>query len=210
MKKNGFYVLLIILMFGFIGCGGDDDPKIYTVTIGELTNANGSTITASPKSGVEGTEIILTIIENNNYLLKTGTLKYGEFSIDENILKFNLPAKNVIITAEFQHLIIGSWLYEYSISGFSYSTIITFFENGIWVWGDAYDGYGYSYKGTWNFQEPNVINLIGTHSISNNVLNPGDINQELDVLTYFSCEILSKTLIEIDWGGHKEIFIFNE
>ena len=41
MKKNVFFGLLgLMVLFWFIGCGGDDDPKIYNVTIGTLTNGS--------------------------------------------------------------------------------------------------------------------------------------------------------------------------
>jgi hypothetical protein len=39
-----------------------------------LTNG---TITASPTSGIEGTEIVLTVTPVGIYRLKAGTLKYG-------------------------------------------------------------------------------------------------------------------------------------
>jgi hypothetical protein len=94
----------VIFALIFIGCdnGNNSEAKMYTVTIGTLTNANGSTITANPTIDVEGTEITLTITPSNNYQLKTGTLKYGTTTIDEVTKKFNLPAENVTITAEFE------------------------------------------------------------------------------------------------------------
>jgi len=114
MKKGFLGMLALTLIFGMavIGCGGDEngtgdgnDGETYSVTIGTLTNANGCTITANPKSGKEGTEITLTIKEINGYSLKSGTLKYGTANINGTTRKFNLPAKNVSITAEFELII---------------------------------------------------------------------------------------------------------
>jgi hypothetical protein len=75
---------------------------MYTVTIGTLTNANGSIITANPASGMEGTEITLTVSPVIHYRLKAGTLKYDTTAINETTLKFYLPAKNVTVSAEFE------------------------------------------------------------------------------------------------------------
>jgi hypothetical protein len=92
---------IIVLTFSFIACpgtGSEDQIKEYTVTIGGLTNG---TITANPTSGIEGTEIVLTVTPSNGYCLKNGTLKYGTNLIDEATKKFNLPAENTIVMAEF-------------------------------------------------------------------------------------------------------------
>lgn len=116
MKKIAFFALtVIVLAFGFVGCdnGNGDEPKTYTVTIGTLTDANGSTITASPTSGAAGTEITLTVTENAKRMLKSGTLKYGTTAIDETSKKFILPAEDVVITATFEPAITLSgkiWL----------------------------------------------------------------------------------------------------
>lgn len=115
MKKSVVLgLLVIILAFCVIGCGndgnGDDTDDIYTVTIGTLTNG---TITASPTSGTVGTEISLTVTPDNGYQLKAGTLKYGTTAIDEATKKFNLPAENVTVTAEFESnaaFIVGIWI----------------------------------------------------------------------------------------------------
>jgi len=108
MRKNGFLGLFgFLLVIGIIGCGGEDnDLEIYTVTIGNLTNG---IITANPTSGIAGTEITLTINPLDWYKLKHGTLKYGLNNIDEDTLKFNLPSNNIIVTAEFESLLIGTW-----------------------------------------------------------------------------------------------------
>jgi hypothetical protein len=76
-----------------------DSGNTYTVSIGSLTNGE---ITADPASGTEGTEITLTVMPESGYQLKSGTLKYGSTSIDEAAKKFNLPASDVTITAEFE------------------------------------------------------------------------------------------------------------
>jgi hypothetical protein len=105
--NNRFLLLCIfVLGFSFIGCPGTDlgpETKTYTVIIGSLTNG---TITANPTSGTEGTEIVLTITPNNGYQLKAGTLKYGTTTIDEAAKKFNLPAQDVTVTAQFEEISI--------------------------------------------------------------------------------------------------------
>jgi hypothetical protein len=105
MKKvrTKIFLALLMVIFGFIGCDSDNGTKSYTVTIGTLVNANGSTITANPTSGTEGTEITLTIIPNGDYQLKAGTLKFGTTSINETTKKFTLPASDVVVTAEFEN-----------------------------------------------------------------------------------------------------------
>ena len=103
MKKPVFFEFLIILLaFGLVSCdngSNGDIEKTYTVTIGTLTNGS---ITANPTSGVEGTEITLTVHPDNLYRLKSGSLKHGTTTINETFLKFNLPAFNVTVTAEFE------------------------------------------------------------------------------------------------------------
>jgi hypothetical protein len=95
-----FVGFVIVLAFSFISCPGTGtETKTYTVTIGTLTNGN---IVAVPTSGVEGTEIILTITPSNGYRLKADTLKYGTTAIDQTSKKFNLPAENVTVTAIFE------------------------------------------------------------------------------------------------------------
>jgi len=106
MKKNGLFGLMVILLLiNFIGCG-EDDPEIFTVTIGTLANGQ---ITANPTSGIAGTEITLTVNPNNLYQLKNGTLKYGLIVINETSKKFILPAENVTVTADFETLFEGTW-----------------------------------------------------------------------------------------------------
>ena len=160
MKKNGIFGLLVILLvLGFIGCGGENDPEIFTVTIGTLINANGSTIIASPTSGVEGTEIILTINEDNTYRLKSGTLKYGEIAINETTLKFNLPSNNIIVTAEFESFFIGSWKYDEE-----HIEIFSFIKDGIFTLEQKRnDVVCYVGKGTWLPKDNFTIILTLTH-----------------------------------------------
>jgi hypothetical protein len=116
----------ISLLFGLmvIGCDNGNGTKTYNVTIGTLTHANGSTISASPTSGTEGTEITLTVNVVNNYQLKAGTLKYNGTAVNETTKKFNLPASDVTITAEFESIsenhFIGTW--EYSVNNEVVST----------------------------------------------------------------------------------------
>jgi len=100
MKKSVFLGLLVmVLTFGLIGCDTGGGTTTYTVSIGTLTNGS---ISANPTRGVEGTEIILTIIPDNGYRLKSNTLRFGTTAINEEILKFYLPAENVTVTAEFE------------------------------------------------------------------------------------------------------------
>jgi len=120
MKKKVIWSIIgILIVLGFINCDEDNNSKVYTVNIGTFTNGS---ITANPTSGIEGTEITLTIDPNNLYRLKKGSLKYGTTTINETTLKFNLPSSNITITAEFEMMIIGSWLtqnYDYGIITFN-------------------------------------------------------------------------------------------
>jgi len=203
MKKNVFLGLLLILtVFSFFSCGGDDEPEIYTVTIGTLTNANGSTITANPTSGVEGTEITLTVYEDNTYRLKYGTLKNGETAINETTLKFNLPAENVIITAEFQSLLIGSWQND------EYPEIITFYENGIYS--ESLNTGGYFAKGTWTPQNGDTVNINRTHFAPLvHVAEIDDFNETHNTSFNNICVVLSNNKIKIIFeGNYEETFKF--
>ncbi|MCL2410627.1 MAG: hypothetical protein FWC97_03190 [Treponema sp.] len=106
MKKTVFLGLLVILLaFGFIGCDNGNGTTTYTVSIGTLTNGS---ISANPIRGVEGTEITLTIVPDSGYRLKSNTLRFGTTAINEETLKFNLPAENVIVTAEFELIQISN------------------------------------------------------------------------------------------------------
>jgi len=121
MKKNvflGLFVILLAFCLTVVGCDNgstnrnrnenvDDNTQVYTVTIGTLTNGS---ITANPTSGVVGTEITLTVISDSGYVLKNGSLKYETTPINEITLKFNLPAKNVIVNAEFVTMFEGTWI----------------------------------------------------------------------------------------------------
>jgi hypothetical protein len=133
MKNNKFFKagVLAVLALGmtFLGCdpGNGTGDKIYTVTIGTLTNANESTITADPSSGTEGTEITLTVTSANGYHLKEGSLKYGTTPINETTKKFNLPASDVTVTATFELDVVydtttlaGTWLLDQEGKGPKY------------------------------------------------------------------------------------------
>jgi hypothetical protein len=96
--------IALVIGFVFLGCntgnGPETTPTTYTVNIGSLTNGS---ITANPTSGTEGTEITLTVTPvSSSYKLKAGTLKYGTTLINETTKKFNLPASDVTVTAEFE------------------------------------------------------------------------------------------------------------
>ena len=109
-KQFTFMAIIAIvgISMGFVACGNGDnnEPQTYTVTIGALENGS---ISANPTSGIEGTEITLTVNPDNLYKLKAHTLKYYTTPINETTMKFTLPASNVIVTAEFESLFIGSW-----------------------------------------------------------------------------------------------------
>jgi len=201
-KKCILGLMVILLVFCIFGCDGDEYPEIYTVTIGTLTNANGSTITASPTSGVEGTEITLTINEDNTYRLKSGTLKYGETVINETTLKFILPAENVNITAEFKSLLIGVWELENSQN-------YIFLENGIYY--VFLHGTGkYHVKGIWNPQNDDTVIIKDTHFNPNGFINLEDFSntdEQEDKAEYeYICKILSNTSIKMLWQSSKNDF----
>jgi hypothetical protein len=106
MNKKLPLVFIVSFLFGFIflgcpGTGPDDETKTFTVTIGTLTNG---TISANPTNGVAGTEITLTVSPEGTYQLKAGTLRYGTTAINETTKKFNLPAENVTVMAEFEKI----------------------------------------------------------------------------------------------------------
>jgi hypothetical protein len=144
-------VAIIAFGFAFVGCddGNGKGDKTYTVTIGTLKNG---IITANPTSGTEGTEITLMVNPDNGYRLKAGTLKYGTTAIDETILKFNLSAENVTVTAEFESKFIGTWYGE--------DVILTFSEGEVII--QSLDE-KYNYKGTWTIEDPNKLILTITH-----------------------------------------------
>jgi hypothetical protein len=76
-------------------------PGQYSVTINNLTHGN---IIPIPTFGPAETEITLTVTPEAGYRLKAGSLKYipGDVSINEETLKFSLPAFNVTVIAEFE------------------------------------------------------------------------------------------------------------
>ena len=201
MKENVFLGLLVILLvLVFFSCGNENnDPEIYTVTIGTLKNANGSTITASPSSGVEGTEITLTINEDNTYRLRSGTLKYGETAINETNLKFNLPAENVIITAEFKSFFIGSWICnDYDVDG----ETLSFYENGIFAVSNSNNKY--YFRGTWVPNGNETINTTITHVNYNGWSNIDEFTQsdENNSMVGSIIEVKINTDITIKTGNY--------
>jgi len=200
MKKNEFLgKLVILLVFGFIGCGNENnDPEIYTVTIGTLKNANGSTITASPASGVEGTEITLTIIGEKTYRLKNGTLKYEEIVINENTLKFNLPNKNVIITAEFQSLLIGEWYLVMEDKIYNDPRYV-FFENGIYARKSLTNNGYYFEKGMWLPRNNNIVDINRTHWKNGYVSSLNDFTEDDENPYQSYIYVLSDTTFKFDW-----------
>jgi hypothetical protein len=99
--------------------------------------------------------------------------------------------------------LIGTW--EYSEA--NYHSIITFFDDNTWLW--TSDGSLESkFKGTWSHQGLNTAVLIETHEGSTIMVEIEESNRRS-----FTCEILTSTSIEIDWGGgnnNKIIYTFVE
>jgi len=148
MKKITVIAIVVICVL-FAGCNNGNTAQIFDVTIGSL--ANGS-IMANPISGIEGTEITLTVNPDAMYRLEAGTLKYNSTFINETTFKFNLPAANVTVTAEFESKFIGSWNSEnlnYTFHG------NTFIER---------TNEKYTQKGTWKKESPNKLILTYTHN----------------------------------------------
>jgi hypothetical protein len=210
-KQSTFIGMMAIIALGsgFVGCddgnGNDDNGKTYTVTIGTLTNNGGSTIVAEPSSGKEGTEISLTVTETYSYRLKAGTLKYGTTAINEVTGKFNLPAENVIITAEFVSSLFGTWE-----NNDTSKDVITFFENNIWAWGSSLytiePFMRYMWKGSWTPQTNGIV-LSETHVRNDNAyVSVDEITDEISEPKNFTCKFLPDRTIEIDWGTLKETF----
>jgi hypothetical protein len=165
-------------------------PQVFTVTIGTFTNGS---ITANPTSGVEGTEITLTVNPDNLYRLKAGTLKYGSTAINETILKFNLPASNVTVVAEFESSFIGYW--KFMATEDSYMAY-NFLEGGIG--GYETTGNGYSLKGTWVHQGNNELVFTITHNASPGLPTLNDFVQEHETNTFEDriFELISDTTIK--------------
>jgi len=182
-KKCILGLMVILLVFCITGCDGDDNPEIYTVTIGILTNGS---ITANPTSGIEGTEITLTLNPENLYKIKTGTLKYGEILINETTLKFILPAENVTVTAEFHSFFIGNWTYDGDDIWTLYDNIYTY----------QYPIGSFIEKGIWHTENPNIFIYTPTHG---NVVtdNPDELTPLNSTPSYFTYEILSENSFKL-------------
>ena len=207
-KNVVFGLLAILLIFGFIGCdNSNDNPEIYTVSIGTLTNGE---ITLYPTSGIAGTEITLTINPNNLYRLKAGTLKYGVTAINETTLKFILPSSNVIVNAEFESKIIESWL-----DGIF---VMTFYNNNQFIQ-QRMDTKYYTQKGSWEIENPNKLFLtweyrvenynIGVATIEELILNEPTILDTYDIEYISNSSIkLNSTMDGFDFDWEMEMFVF--
>jgi hypothetical protein len=209
MKKTVCLGLLVfILVFGFIGCDNGNVEKTYTVTIGELTNANGCTITANPTSGVEGTEISLILTQENTYRLKAGTLKYGSVAINESTLKFILPTENIVITAEFESLLYGEW---HNYPDLHYTEFFIFYE-GIFLYGEINTRTmkrDYWNKGTWIPQGNNEAILNMTHYSKDYSYTLDSLTEEYNVPYIWDLEILSNSMIKMIFqNGNEESYKF--
>lgn len=75
--------------------------NLYTVTLGGYTDSQG-TVTATPQTAAEKTEIILTATAKDGYNFTGFTVKDAEGN-DVTVTdgKFTMPASNVIVTATF-------------------------------------------------------------------------------------------------------------
>jgi len=91
----------ITAVFEFISVAG-----AYTVTI-DPAITNGS-VTANPMSAPQLTQIIVTVTPDAGYRLKEGSLKRGNSLTAMNTTiannRFNMPARDVYITAEFEQV----------------------------------------------------------------------------------------------------------
>jgi hypothetical protein len=180
MKNWKQWTLVVIIalfgiIVGFTACddGNGDNGKIYSITIGTLTKGS---ITANPTSGTKGTEITLTVNPDDLYRLKSGSLKYGSTAINEITKKFNLPAENVIVIAQFESIFIGAW-------GYSTNHKFTFFENTFIE--QKMDTGKYTGKGTWVAETPNILIITYTHSSGESAVDT------VEELTELSTPIIS-------------------
>jgi formylglycine-generating enzyme required for sulfatase activity len=108
MKRMGgkygniaFLICIASLAF-FLGCKGPGSESssegFLTVNI---TTGHGRVI-PDGLSGPEGLEVILRVIPDPGYQLKSGTLKYGELPIDTATRRITLVRGTFPITAEFE------------------------------------------------------------------------------------------------------------
>jgi hypothetical protein len=196
MNGKNLLIKIVVLasIIGLASCpeGNDSNEKTYTVTIGALINGS---ITANPTSGVAGTEITFTVNPKNLYRLKAGTLKYGTTAIDETTLKFNLPAKNVTVTAVFESKFVGSWKIE------SIGNILTFSEN---IYTEQSPNGNYLTKGTWVTENPNRLILTSTHwgAGAGNITNINDLPIHVNPTSNeFTFEFLSNLSVKLLTGS---------
>lgn len=78
--------------------------ELYTVTISSLT---GGSINASPSTAFDTEQITLTVEPQEGYILKSGTLTVkdeNDSDVSFESLKFTMPASNVTVSAEFEHI----------------------------------------------------------------------------------------------------------
>jgi len=190
-------VIGLVLVSGFVlvGCPSNDNEQTYTVTVGSLKNGS---ITANPTSGVEGTEITLTVNPNDLYRLKAGTLKYGSTVIDET-LKFNLPADNVTITGEFESLFIGAWNRQYA------EAVLTFFENGTWTGHNLSDG-KFRSKGTWITETPNNFSLTITHVSNPEVEAVEDLSEVESYIEDYTVIELTNSILRLEMNNYIHVY----
>jgi uncharacterized repeat protein (TIGR02543 family) len=82
----------------------------YTVTVSDDGNGTAS---ASPTSGVTGTEVTLTATPNSGYQFKEWQVISGGVSVTEN--KFAIGSENIEIKAIFEEIIAGQYRYWFGV-----------------------------------------------------------------------------------------------
>ncbi len=75
----------------------DAATMLYTITVSPV---DGGKITVSPASAVEGTPVIITVKPDEGKRLVEGSLTINGKSTE--VLSFNMPAKDVVISAKFE------------------------------------------------------------------------------------------------------------
>lgn len=100
MRKSTLFILFMITLSSLLFFSGCDKKKNdeYSITINPIAHG---TITVNKDSAKEGAAIILTVEPDDGYILKDNSLKYNDEIITNDVYFFEMPAKNVVINAEF-------------------------------------------------------------------------------------------------------------
>ncbi len=110
MKRKLFWVgLAVVVIAALVVCilcvPKDEQPTVYAIKVAESVT-NGQ-ITVSVSSATAGTKVTLEVTPDDGYLLKEGSLKANETTVEDN--SFVMPDEDVTITAEFEKI-------QYSVS----------------------------------------------------------------------------------------------